>query len=306
MIKKLWVETYRPKTIKDVIFQDDAQLKQFNHMIVDGEIPQLLLSGVQGTGKTTVSRALIHDLNIDKSDVLTINASDETGVDAMRDKIKGFAQTMAMGKFKVVQLEEADYLSPSAQAVLRVIIEDYSDVTRFILTCNYDNKVIPALKSRLQHFHFKAPDIESVTIKMAEILVAESVEFEIETLEKFISVAYPDIRKIINLLQQNSTTGKLVEPQRAETGDYKFKLLDLISANDFRGARKLVCENASKEEYEDIYRFLYENIQKSKKFSSVAKEEAAIVVIADHLYRHSLVADPEINLAAMFIGLGNL
>jgi replication factor C small subunit len=307
-ISKLWVESHRPKSIEDIVFQDDHQRQQFMNMVAAQEIPNLLLSGIQGTGKTTVSRALIRDLDIDRGDVLMINASDETGVDAMRDKIGGFAQSMSFGKFKVVQLEEADYLSPNAQAILRKIIEDYSSVTRFIITCNYANKIIPALKSRVQEFHFKAPEIEAVTVLMAEILDAEKVEFDLDVLEKFISVAYPDIRKIINLLEQNSKTGTLIAPKTAGSseGDYKFKLLDLITANDFRQARKLVCENAQREDYEDLYRFLYENIHKSPKFNTPDKEEAAIVVIASYLYKHALSSDVEINAAAMFIELGGL
>lgn len=304
-MRKLWVEEYRPKTLDSVIFQDESLKSKFGTYIKSREIPNLLFSGVQGSGKTTLSRVLVRELKIDPADIMTINCSDEM-IDALRDKVKSFAYSMPIGKFKVVQLEEFDYLSQNGQALLRAIIEDTSAVTRFIATCNYENKIIPAIKSRFQQFNFKAPDQEAVYVLMAEILEKENVEFEFDVLDAFVSATYPDIRKTINLLQQYSQGGKL----QAMTGsgnssaDWKFKLIDLLKGTDYRAMRKLVCENCSRDEYDDVFRFLYENISKSVKFKDPAKEEEAIVIIADHLYRHSLVADPEINIAAMFIALG--
>ena len=304
-MRKLWVEEYRPKTLDSVIFQDETLKSKFGTYIKSREIPNLLFSGVQGSGKTTLSRVLVRELKIDPADIMTINCSDEM-IDALRDKVKSFAYSMPIGKFKVVQLEEFDYLSQNGQALLRAIIEDTSAVTRFIATCNYENKIIPAIKSRFQQFNFKAPDQEAVYVLMAEILEKENVEFEFDVLDAFVSATYPDIRKTINLLQQYSQGGKL----QAMTGsgnssaDWKFKLIDLLKGTDYRAMRKLVCENCSRDEYDDVFRFLYENISKSVKFKDPAKEEEAIVIIADHLYRHSLVADPEINIAAMFVALG--
>jgi DNA polymerase III delta prime subunit len=157
----------------------------------------LILSGVQGSGKTTISRALIRELKIDRADVLHINASDETGVDQMRAKIKNFVMSMPVGRFKVVRLEEAEFLSLNAQAMLRALIEDFSDTSRFIITCNYENKLMPAIKSRMTHYRFTAPDEGEILLRAGEILFTENIDFNPDDLEKVIKVFYPDIRSII-------------------------------------------------------------------------------------------------------------
>lgn len=303
---KLWVEAYRPQTLEEYVFHDDQQAMVVQRMINDQSIPHLLLSGVQGSGKTTLAKILVRLLHIEETDVLVVNASDENSVEIMRDKIKSFVTTFAMGTFKVINLEEADYLSPNAQAVLRQLMEEYSDTTRFILTCNYENKIIPAIKSRCQQFRFSKPDRDKVTEFVANILVLEKIKFGLEQLDGYVAVGYPDIRKIINLLQQNSIDGKLLPITQVETADYKFKLLDLIETGDWVEARKLTCAQVSSEEWEDVFKFLYENLEKSPSFAQRDKWEAGIVVIADHLYKHGIVADPEINAAAMFIRLGQL
>ncbi len=297
----IWVEKYRPKSIAEVIFQDERQRKQFEAYVAACDIPNLFLSGVQGTGKTTISKALIRDLGVDRADVLRINCSDEK-IDALRSKVSGFAMTMPMGKFKVVQLEEIDYLSLDGQALLRSLIEDSSSSCRFIATCNYENKVIPPLKSRFQQFFFRAPDKEKIAERMVEILESEKVDFDAGYLLTYIDVGYPDIRKTIQLLQGNIGSGKLLNPSQVSnsTADWKFGLLDSISSGDFKKARKLVCESATREEHEDVFRFLYDNIDKLK----VKDKDAAILVIADFLYKHTIVADTEINVAACFISLG--
>jgi len=301
---KVWVEKYRPTTIDEYIFHDKTLEAAVKKMIADKSIPHLLLSGVQGSGKTTLSQILVNELGVDETDVLVINASDENSVDVMRDKIKGFISTFAMGDFKVVRLEEADYISLSGQGVLRNMLDDYQEVARFILTCNYENKIIPPLKSRFQQFRFKAGDKIDITEYVAGILIAEKVKFDVDTLDKFVAIGYPDIRKIVNLLQQHtSETGKLHLPLQDEAGDYKFKLLDFIERDKWLDARLLCCENVVAEEWEGIYRFLYENLEKAPKFNDKDKWESGIVIIADHLYKHGIVADPEINAAAMFIRL---
>lgn len=304
---KLWVEKYRPQTLDDYVFHDENQRTAIESMIEDGSIPHLLLSGVQGSGKTTLALIIINALGVDKMDVLTLNASDENSVDVMREKIKAFISTYAMGDFKIVHLEEADYVSLAGQAVLRRMMEEYADSARFILTCNYENKIQPAIKSRCQHFRFTKHDITDVTENVAGILIQEHVKFDLDLLDKYVRVGYPDIRKIINMLQQNSRTGTLMPlVSESEAGDYKFKLLGCIETDDWFAARKLACEQVAAEEWEGVYRFLYENLDKAPKFSTQEKWEAGIVVVADHLYKHSIVADPEINAAAMFIRLTQL
>ena len=221
---KLWVEKYRPKTIDKYIFHDDQQKASVMRMINDQSIPHLLLSGSAGTGKTTLARILIRTLNVDMTDVLVLNASDENSVDVMRDKIKGFISTIAFGDFKVVYLEEADRLTPHAQEVMRNMMEAYADQARFILTCNHENRITAPIKSRCQHFHFRAPDQISVTEYCVNILAEEKIKFSLPLLEKYVVYGYPDVRKIINLLQQNSVEGKLQTPSFGGTGEGDWKL----------------------------------------------------------------------------------
>ena len=302
MKPSIWVEKYRPKTISEVIFQDARQQMAFENFVKDGDIPNLLLSGIQGTGKTTISKALLNDLGIDRSDVLRVNCSDEK-IDALRNKVTNFAWTMPLGKFKIVQLEEFDYLSLDGQALLRGLIEDTSGSCRFIATCNYENKVIPPLKSRFQQFYFKAPDKDNIAGRMVEILDKEKVDYDAEDLLTYIDVGYPDIRKTIQLLQQNTQSGKLLSPANAATeGDWKFGLLDAISTGNFKAARKLVCETATREEHEDVFTFLYQNISKMK----VKDQEAAIVTIASYMRGHIQSSDTELNIAALFVELSKL
>jgi DNA polymerase III delta prime subunit len=304
---QLWCEKYRPQTLADYVFHDEAHKRAFSQMVEDRTIPHLLLSGVQGSGKTTIAQILINELGFESTDVKVINASDENSVDNMRDKIKNFISTFAMGEFKIVLLEEADYLSQPAQAVLRKYMENENVPARFILTCNYDNKLMPAIKSRAQHYRFKAGNKNEIAEFCAKILINEGIEFDLDKLDKYVAFGYPDIRKIINLLQQNSVSGHLMNPQsEAEAGDYKFALLDLIAADKWNDARILACGNVSSEEWDGVYRFLYENLDKSEKFKDKANWEAGIVSIANHLYKNSIVADPEINAAAMFIELAQV
>lgn len=304
---KLWVEKYRPKTIDQYIFHDAHQRAKVLDMIKDKSIPHLLLSGVQGAGKTALARILIDAMELDDTDVLIINASDERGIDIFRDKIKSFTTTMPIGAFKIVLLEEADALTPDAQFALRRLMEEYADVSRFILTCNYENKITPPIKSRCQHFHFKASDKDEIAEYLVQILAAERVTFDLAVLDKYIASCYPDIRKIVNTVQQNTVDGKLRKPsEQSSDGDYRFKLVDLIERDKWVEIRKLVCSQATSDEWESIYRFMYENIGRAPKFEQKDKWEEAIIVIAEHLYKHSIVADPEINAAAMFIRLGQL
>lgn len=304
-IKKLWVKKYRPSTLSEVVFQNNEQKKKFHKYVKEGEFPHLLLSGCAGSGKSSISYALTQEFNIDPIDIMTINASKENSVDVMRDKISNFVQTYAVSKFKIVRLEEMDGLSPNAQGALRVIMEDYSDHVRFIGTCNYANKIIPALKSRMTHYEFKAPSFEDTAVLVANILVSENVDFDVELLEKYISVSYPDIRALINDLQENSEDGKLTEPQTIKSNDYKFKILDLLLDSKFSEIRKLVCENVGREDYEELYRFFYDNFSKRKN-STVDNHERAIVLTAKYLNMHGIVADPEICFAAYCIELNNL
>lgn len=296
----LWVEKYRPKTLNDVIFSTDQQREIFTDIIAKNTLPNLLLYGTHGTGKSTISQALINDLNIDPMDVLRINCSNKK-VEAIRTDVSAFAMTLPMGSIKVVQLEELDYSSPEAFALLRSLIEDTSSTCRFIATCNYVNRIMPALRSRFTQVGFQAPDKETIVVRMVQILEEEEIKFEIDDLLTYIDVGYPDVRQTIQLLQGNSVNGILKNPEEAKTGtaEWKFELLAAIPSGDLKKARKIVCEQVPREDHESVYTFLYQNIEKLK----VKSQDLALIKIAEYLYKHAFCADTEINLAALFIEL---
>jgi len=305
--KRLWTEVYRPSTLDGYVFQNEDQQKQLTRFIVDQDIPHLLLTGTQGSGKTTIAEILIKALGINDEDVLRINASDKTGVDYIRDTILGFASLYPMGKFKIIKLEEFDYMSQAAQGMLRAVMEENADTCRFVCTCNYENKIIPALKSRMQHLRFKAPNRDDVLVRMVEILVTEDVQFDLEILEKYVDQAYPDIRKIINNMQLNTNAAVLGNPQvDADGGDYQFKLLDLLSAGDLRGIRTTVSEQLTSDQIGEVYEFLYRNLKKHPVFADAAGRELyeqALVTLNDGMYKHGLVALPHLNFESTCIRL---
>ena len=262
MAKSLWVESYRPNTVEGYVFRDNHQKKQVATWIKEKSIPHLLLSGAAGIGKTTLAKLLIHEIGIESYDVLEINASRTNSVDDVRDKITNFVSMIPFGPFKVVLLDEADYLSPNAQAALRGVMEQFSDTARFILTCNYPNRIIPAIHSRCQGFHFEKIDQNEFTARVATILVEENVDFDLDTLDTYVKVTYPDLRKCINMVQQNVNEGKLASPDQGDSGvaDWKIEMVALFKAGKIRAARTLVCASARAEEMEDIYRFMYDNL----------------------------------------------
>lgn len=304
-MKELWVEKYRPKNIDGYVFRDNHQRKQVETWIKDQSIPHLLLSGSAGIGKTTLAKILIGELGIEEYDVLEINASRTNSVDDVRDKITNFVQMIPFGPFKVVLLDEADYLSPNAQAALRGVMEEYHATARFILTCNYPNRIIPALHSRCQGFHVERTDVTEFTARVATILVEENVEFDLETLDDYVKVTYPDLRKCINLTQQNVNDSKLIAPSKGDQGeaDWKFDMVALFKAGKIAEARKLLCGKLRAEEMEEVFRWLYDNLEI---FGDEAKQDSAILIIKQGLVDHTLISDPEINLAATLVKLAKL
>tara|TARA_A200000159_G_scaffold138948_1_gene140184 strand:+ start:966 stop:1880 length:915 start_codon:yes stop_codon:yes gene_type:complete len=304
-MKELWVEKYRPSTVDGYVFRDDAQKKQVKQWITDGTIPHLLFSGNAGIGKTTLAKILLNQLEVNDLDVLEINASRTNSVEDVRDKIVNFVQMIPFGEFKVVLLDEADYLSPNAQAALRGVMEEYHTTARFILTCNYPNRIIPALHSRCQGFHIERIDQTEFTARVAEIVLTEGVTPDLDILDTYVKATYPDLRKCINMVQMNCVDGALVPPAKADAGDadYKIEMVELFKAGKIGQARKLVCSQARPEEIEDIYKWLYDNIDL---FGDEEKQESAILIVKQGLVDHTLVSDPEINLAATLIRLARL
>jgi DNA polymerase III delta prime subunit len=305
-MKQLWTEKYRPATLADYVFRDNAQRQQVQGWVNSGAIPHLLFSGAPGVGKTTLAKILVNELGIDDFDVLEINASRENSVDTIRDKITGFVQTMPFGPFKIVLLDEADYISPNGQAALRGVMETYHASARFILTCNYPNRVVPALHSRCQGFHIERVDITEFTARMATVLVTEGVEFDLDTLDTYVKATYPDLRKCLNMCQMNSQEGRLTAPHGDEGGvrEWKVEVVALFKAGRILDARKLMCASARPEEMEEVFRWMYDNLELWS--SDPHKQDQAIVIIRQGLVNHSFVADPEINLSATLVELCQL
>ena len=296
----IWVHKYRPTHIADIIFQNVTLRDKFNQFVEAGDIQHLLLSGAPGTGKTSVSEALINDLKIDPMDVLKINCSSRK-IEAIRGDVQAFCYTAPRGDYKVVRLEEADYLSLDAQALLRSLIEEVQEHCRFIITCNYVNRLMPPLRDRFQTFVFHNPDRDESALHLAEILEKEAIEFDPDDIFGYVDAAYPSVRSMVQLIQQNSSRGKLLPPSSAEAqaSDWKLELLDLVANGKWTAARTLVCKSTTKEEHSEIYTFMYHNAERLK----VNNVETAILEIADHMVKHTLADDTEVNLAACFIKL---
>ena len=306
MKNQLWVEKYRPKTISEYVFVDDRLKEQVDGWLKEGIFPHLLFSGDPGTGKTTLAKVLINELDVQEYDVLEINASRERSIDLVREKLLSFSQTMPFGKFKVVLLDEADYLPPLTQAALRNDMEAYSQTVRFILTCNYPDKIIPALReSRCHKVHISKPDRTEFTARAATVLVTENIEFDLDTLDNYVRATYPDLRKCLNQLQVNSSTGKLSAPQANGSSEHEL----LIEATTLFKAGKILEGRQQLMQYialyptrvEDTYRWMYENLDLWG--GNQEKKDASIIIIRNGRANLPLVGIPEISMAATLVEL---
>ena len=306
-MKELWVEKYRPNTMDGYVFVDSAQREQVQQWIRDGSIPHLMLSGSAGTGKTTLAKLLVNELEIDSYDVMYTNGSKEARKVEWVDKLINFCQTMPFGKFKVVIIDEADYMNPnSVQPALRNLMEDYSQTVRFILTCNYPHKIIAPLHSRCQGFHITKTDHTEFTARVATVLLEEKIQFDMDLLDTYVKATYPDLRKSLNLVQQNSQTGLLVQPGAGDRSarDWKLDCVDMFKKGRTRDARTLLCQSSTPEEADEIFRWMYDNLELWGK--TPEQQDQAIVIIRNGLVSNNAVADVEINLSATLIELAGI
>ena len=295
----LWVEEYRPKTIDDCILPQSLKTL-FKSFINKGELSNLLFSGTPGIGKTTVAKALCDQLNCDW---IMINGSEEGGIDVLRDKIKNFASTVSLsGGKKVVILDEADYLNPqSTQPALRGFIEEFHKNCRFILTCNFKNRIIEPLHSRFSNIEFKISpkDKPKLASKLFErtinILKENNVDYNDKVLAQLVKKHFPDFRKVINELQRYSVSGSIdVGILTNITNENLKSLMKLLKEKDFTETRKWVTQNLDNDPVR-IFRSIYDNLYDNLQPETIPH---AVLILADYQYKSAFVADQEINFTA--------
>lgn len=300
MSNSLWVEKYRPDTLEGYVGNEHI-LEKVRIYIENEDVPHLLLYGQAGTGKTTLAKIITNQIDCD---VMYINASDENSVDAVRDKIRGFASSMGFRKWKVVILDESDYLTPNAQAALRNLMETFSKSTRFILTCNYVEKVIDPIQSRCQTFAITPPSKKEVAKRLFDILNEEDVEFQNEDLAVLVNSGYPDIRRVLNAAQRQVVNGKLkIDSTSNIQANYADNVVDeLINGSDtkvmFTKIRQIIADSKVRD-FSPLYRTLYDRIDEYAN----GKVGQTILNIADGQYKDSMVVDKEINIMAMMINI---
>ena len=305
MSVELWIEQHRPQSLDEYVWRDPSMRRMVGEWLAQGALPHVLFSGTQGTGKTSLALLLLRVLEIPAEDILKINASRERKVEGLQDKLISFIDAWAFNpsNIKYVLLDEADKLSQTAQGMLRGEMETYAHCCRFLLTCNYPNKIIPALHSRLQEIKFSALDTDDFILRAADILVQENIDFDPEVLMLYKERTYPDLRKCIGLLQQNSRDGQLHPPHEddAATKDYLLSVIDLFKSRRYLEARKLIIEQADPDEYEDLYKFFYQHLELFGHTQD--QQDEALLAIRRALVHDAAVADRELNIAACLVEL---
>ena len=295
----LWVEKYRPSTLDNYIGNEHLRSK-VKVYIESGDLPHLLLYGRAGTGKTTLAKLLVNNIDCD---YLYINASDENSVDVVREKVKNFASTLGFSDMKVIILDECDYITPNAQAALRNLMETFSKSCRFILTCNYVERIIDPIQSRCQSFQIIPPDRKQVAMHLSNILQQEKVDTKVDDIVTIVNGGYPDIRRVINASQRQVVDGKLViDEGMTIQNDYKLKVLDILKTQDkknsFKNIRQLLADSKVTD-FSDLFRLLFDTGDDWGR-GHVAE---CILVLAQYQQSDAVVVDKEINIMAMFIEL---
>ena len=292
----LWVEKYRPTTLDTYIGNEHLKSK-VKVYLESGDLPHLLLFGKAGTGKTTLAKLLVNNINCD---YLYINASDENSVDVVREKVKNFASTMGFQDMKVIILDECDYITPNAQAALRNLMETFSKHCRFILTCNFVERIIDPIQSRCQSFQIIPPDRKQVAVHMSNILQSESITSDNKDIVTLVNGGYPDIRRVINSAQRQVVDNKLVIDEAMITqNDYKLSLLEILKTQDkknsFKNIRQLIADSKVTD-FSDLFRLLFDTIDDWGR-GHIAE---CILLLSQYQQSDAVVVDKEINIMAMF------
>jgi DNA polymerase III delta prime subunit len=314
MLDTVWDIKYRPKKISDYIFKNEEQQKTIEEWVKQKNFPHLFLNGHRGTGKTSLANMLANECGVDPDDFdyMKINAADDNSVDIIRTRVKNFISGMPVsGDFKIVVLDEFDFFNQNAQKVLCGFMEDpdYAQTVRFILTSNRMHRILPEILSRCHRIDFEAPDKIKMTERFIKILATEKIKIpNLETVQEYIDVYYPDFRSVLIKGYASSKTGTLVPIGNvvSDTTEFMVRIVSHIEEDNWIAARLFLAENVPDDKWDECYRFLYDYLQDIGKFKDKKKFMQGIVVIADHLYKHAIVADPEINFAACLARLSEI